>query len=345
MEYRKLGASNIDVSVICLGTMTYGEQNTIKQAHQQLDYSIDHGVNFIDTAEMYPVPPMAKTYAKTEEYIGKWDKLKTQRDKIILATKVVGKSETFSYIRNGRACLNKENILTAIDSSLKRLNVDYVDLYQLHWPDRLTNFFGQRDYIPNDSDFVSFQELLEVLELVKRSGKVRNFGISNETPWGLMSYLKLSEAKSLPRIQSIQNPYSLLNRTFEIGLSEIAYREKCGLLAYSPLGFGVLTGKYLNNQRPENARLTLYERFDRYNNKNSLKATEQYVDLANKFEISPAQMALAFVNSRKFVTSTIIGATTMEQLKTNIESINLNLSDEILKEIEMIHAENPNPAP
>jgi aryl-alcohol dehydrogenase-like predicted oxidoreductase len=345
MEYRKLGSTNIDVSVICLGTMTYGEQNSIDQAHQQLDYAIDHGVNFIDTAEMYPVPPISQTYAKTEEFIGKWEKLTTQRDKIILATKVVGKSESFTYIRNGHACLDKKNILAAIDSSLQRLNVDYIDLYQLHWPDRLTNCFGQRDYIPNDTDFTSFHQLLEILELVKKSGKVRNFGVSNETPWGLMSYINSAVINNLPRMESIQNPYSLLNRTFEIGLSEISYKENCGLLAYSPLAFGVLTGKYLNQEKPLNARLTLYDRFDRYNNENATRATQQYVDLANKYELSPAQMALAFVNTRKFVTSTIIGATTMQQLKTNIASIDLILSDELLEEIEMIHSDIPNPAP
>jgi aryl-alcohol dehydrogenase-like predicted oxidoreductase len=345
MNFNQLGNTDIKVSEICLGTMTYGEQNTIQEAHEQLDYALDQGVNFIDTAEMYPVPPRAETYTKTEEFIGKWEKLKSHRDQIILATKIVGKSEAFKYIRNGSAKLDKFNINEAINNSLKRLNVDYVDLYQLHWPDRPTNYFGQRGYISNDIEFTDFEEILYTLDEIKKAGRVRHFGISNETPWGAMSYLNISKQLSLPRIQSIQNPYSLLNRTYEIGLAEVSYKEKCGLMAYSPLGFGVLSGKYLNNQKPKNSRLSLFQNYSRYSNANATLAVEKYVKLANFHNIDPSQMALAFVNSRPFLTSTVIGATTMDQLKINIESCNLELSSEILEEIELIHANNPNPSP
>ncbi|MBT7608640.1 MAG: NADP(H)-dependent aldo-keto reductase [Bacteriovoracaceae bacterium] len=344
MQYRKLGRSNIDVSVICLGTMTYGEQNSKAEGHLQLDYAFDQGINFIDTAEMYPIPPKKSTYSNTEQIIGKWDKLQTERDKIILATKVIGKSQSFDYVRNGNTCLDKKNIKEAINSSLKRLKVEYIDLYQLHWPDRPTNYFGQRGYIANNSNFYSFEEILHVLQEIKQEGKVREFGLSNETPWGAMSYLNLS-SNNLPRMQSIQNPYSLLNRTFEVGLAEISHREKCGLLAYSPLGFGVLSGKYLDNQFPEGSRLKLYKDYLRYSSTNSTNAVIAYCELAKKYNLDPAVMALAFTHSRSFLTSTIIGATTMNQLKTNIESINVDLSKELLEEINTIHEKNPNPSP
>ncbi len=345
MEYRKLGRSDIDVSVICLGTMTYGEQNTEEEAHLQLDYALDQGVNFIDTAEMYPVPPKAGTHTKTEKFIGSWEKLKKHRDKIILATKVVGQSDWLQHIREGKACLNKENIKEAVNASLKRLNVDTIDLYQLHWPDRQANYFGQRDYQVNNIDFTPFLETLEALEEIKKEGKVRYFGLSNETPFGAMSYLNIAKNHHLPIMQSIQNPYSLLNRTYETGMAEVSHRENCGLLAYSPLGCGVLSGKYLNGQRPTNSRLVLFDRFTRYSSENSIKATEKYVQLAQKYGLDPAQMALSFVSSRPFLTSNIIGATTMEQLKSNIESIKIDLSEDVLKEIEHIHSSNPNPAP
>lgn len=345
MEFRKLGQTDIDVSVICLGTMTWGEQNTEQEAHQQLDFALDRGVNFIDTAEMYPVPPMPETYTRTEEYIGRWDKLKTQRDKIVLATKVVGKADWAAYIRNGQACLNRENIRAALEASLKRLGTDYIDLYQLHWPDRSTNFFGQLGYQHVEEDFTAIEETLAACDELVKEGKVRHFGLSNETPWGTMSYLSLSKAKDLTRMVSVQNPYSLLNRTYEVGMAEVSHREQCGLLAYSPLGFGVLSGKYLNNQHPENARLTLFDRFTRYTNPLAIKATEKYCEIAKKHGLSPAQMALAFVNSRPFLTSNIIGATKMDQLEENIASIDVKLSDEILSEIEAVHQEIPNPAP
>lgn len=345
MEYRKLGRTDIDVSVICLGTMTWGEQNTEAQAHEQLDFALDQGVNFIDTAEMYPVPPMPETYTLTEQYIGRWEKLKTHRDKIILASKVVGKADWAPYIRNGQACLNRENIRAALEASLKRLNVDYLDLFQLHWPDRQTNFFGQLGYNHTEENYTSMEETLSACDELVKEGKVRHFGLSNETPWGTMKYHDLSENKSLTRMVSVQNPYSLLNRTYEVGMAEVSHRESCGLLAYSPLGFGVLTGKYLNDQKPEGARLSLYDRFTRYTNPVAVKATERYVEIAKKHDLSPTQMALSFVNSRSFLTSNIIGATKMSQLKENIGSIDLNLSEEILAEIEQVHKEIPNPAP
>lgn len=345
MEYRKLGNTDIDVSVICLGTMTWGEQNTEQEAHQQLDFALDRGVNFIDTAEMYPVPPMPETYTRTEEYIGRWNKLKTQRDKIILATKVVGKADWAAYIRNGQACLNRENIRAALEASLKRLGTDYIDLYQLHWPDRSTNFFGQLGYQHVDEDFTAIEETLAACDELVKEGKVRHFGLSNETPWGTMSYLSLSKAKNLTRMVSVQNPYSLLNRTYEVGMAEVSHREQCGLLAYSPLGFGVLSGKYLGGNQPEGARLTLWDRFSRYNNDQAVKATEKYCEIAKKHGLTPAQMALSFVNSRPFLTSNIIGATKMDQLEENIASIDVKLSEEVLSEIEAIHQEIPNPAP
>jgi aryl-alcohol dehydrogenase-like predicted oxidoreductase len=345
MEYRKLGNTNIDVSVICLGTMTWGQQNTEQEAHQQLDFALDRGVNFIDTAEMYPVPPMPETYTRTEEYIGRWDKLKTQRDKIILATKVVGKAEWATYIRNGQACLNRENIRAALEASLKRLGTDYVDLYQLHWPDRSTNFFGQLGYNHVDEKFTPIEETLAACDELVKEGKVRHFGISNETPWGTMKYLSTSERQNLTRMVSIQNPYSLLNRTYEVGMAEVSIRENCGLLAYSPLGFGVLSGKYLGGRRPEGARLTMFDRFTRYTNPQATAATERYIDIAKRHGLDPAQMALSFVNSRPFLTSNIIGATRMDQLESNIASIDVKLSSEVLQEIDAVHKEIPNPAP
>ncbi len=345
MEYRKLGNTDIDVSVICLGTMTWGQQNTEQEAHQQLDFALDRGVNFIDTAEMYPVPPMPETYTRTEEYIGRWDKLKTQRDKIILATKVVGKADWATYIRNGQACLNRENIRAALEASLKRLGTDYVDLFQLHWPDRSTNFFGQLGYNHVDEKFTPIEETLAACDELVKEGKVRNFGLSNETPWGTMSYLSASNEKKLTRMMSVQNPYSLLNRTYEVGMAEVSIREKCGLLAYSPLGFGVLSGKYLGGKHPEGARLTLFDRFTRYTNPQATMATERYVDIAKRHGLSPSQMALSFVNSRPFLTSNIIGATRMDQLEENIGSIDVKLSEEVLNEIEAVHTDIPNPAP
>jgi aryl-alcohol dehydrogenase-like predicted oxidoreductase len=346
MEYRRLGRSDITVSALCLGTMTFGEQNTEKEAHAQLDFALDADINFIDTAEMYPVPPKGDTYGRTEEYIGTWLKSRGNRKRIILASKVVGPARDLTYLRHGQARLDRENIEAALHGSLKRLRTDYLDLYQLHWPDRKTNFFGQLGYQHDpDDDAVPIAETLRVLGDLVRAGKVRHIGLSNETPWGAMRFLQLAEELNLPRAVSVQNPYSLLNRSFEIGMAEVAHREDLGLLTYSPLGFGVLSGKYLGGNQPAGARLTLYNRFQRYRGRRGRLATESYVSLARSQGLDPAQMALAYAASRPFVTSVIIGATTMEQLASNIQSINLSLSPVVLSGIEEIHQDNPNPCP
>ena len=342
MKYRKLGDTNLNVSLICLGTMSFGEQNTEKDAHEQLTFALDHGINFIDTAEMYAIPPKESTQGLTEKYIGSWVKKNLNRDKYIIATKVAGPG--MEYIRGGTN-LSKEHVTQAIDASLKRLNTDYIDLYQVHWPERKSNYFGQLGYTQSEDIGIAIEETLSALHDAIKAGKIRYVGISNETPWGVHEYLKLSESKSLPKIQTIQNPYSLLNRIYEVGLAEMSYRENIGLLAYSPLGFGVLTGKYLNAM-PDKSRLGLFgEWFTRYSNEKCHEATSKYSTIAEKYNISLCQMALAFVNTRPFVTSNIIGATTIEQLKENIESVYVSLSDEIIEEINNIHADIPNPAP
>jgi aryl-alcohol dehydrogenase-like predicted oxidoreductase len=326
--------------------MTFGEQNTEKEAHGQLDRAIEAGINFIDTAEIYPVPPKAETQGLTEQYIGSWLAQHGQRDQLIIASKVSGRADWLPYLRDGNLHLDRRNIEAAINESLRRLQTDYIDLYQLHWPDRQTNFFGQLGYQPTELiDETPLLETLCVMDDLVRAGKIRHFGVSNETPWGLLKYLHLAQEHNLPRAVSIQNPYSLLNRTFEIGLAEIAHRETCGLLAYSPLGFGVLSGKYLNNARPINARLTLYTRFDRYSNPQAELATRTYVELARSHAIDPAQMALAWVCRQSFVTSTIIGATNLHQLHSNLHAIDLELSETLVKDIEAIHQQQPNPSP
>ena len=346
MEYRKLGNTDIDVSIICLGTMTWGEQNNKKEAFSQMDCALDYGVNFFDTAELYSVPPRKETWGSTEKIIGDWLEERGCREKVILATKVTGRSG-MKWFRNKETRLNKEQINLAVDGSLKRLKTDYIDLYQLHWPDRKSNFFGQLSYKhQNDDDFVEIEEQLGVLSELVESGKVRYIGLSNETPWGLMKFLSIAERLDFPRVVSIQNPYSLLNRSYEVGLAEISIREKCGLLAYSPLAFGMLTGKYDNGSKPDGARLTLFgDMFTRYTKPKGLKYSEKFNDLAKSFNISPTQMALAFVNSRDFLTSNIIGATNLQQLKENIESYKVKLSEDILDEIEKISEENPFPCP
>ena len=346
MEHRKLGNTDIDVSIICLGTMTWGEQNNKKEAFSQMDCALDYGVNFFDTAELYSVPPRKETWGSTEKIIGDWLEERSCREKVILATKVTGRSG-MKWFRNKETRLNKEQINLAVDGSLKRLKTDYIDLYQLHWPDRKSNFFGQLSYKhQNDDDFVEIEEQLGVLSELVESGKVRYIGLSNETPWGLMKFLSIAERLDFPRVVSIQNPYSLLNRSYEVGLAEISIREKCGLLAYSPLAFGMLTGKYDNGSKPDGARLTLFgDMFTRYTKPKGLKYSEKFNDLAKSFNISPTQMALAFVNSRDFLTSNIIGATNLQQLKENIESYKVKLSEDILDEIEKISEENPFPCP
>jgi aryl-alcohol dehydrogenase-like predicted oxidoreductase len=347
MEYKKLGSTNIDVSLICLGTMTFGEQNSYEDAAEQMDYAVDQGVNFIDAAEMYPVPPRAETQGETERIIGRWLQTRGKREDIVLATKVAGRSlpgGDFDHLRGGPR-LSREQIHAAIDASLERLQTDYVDLYQVHWPERITNFFGQLGYRHRDDDGIAIEETLSALGELVTAGKVRAIGISNETPWGLMEYLRLAREQNLPKVQSIQNPYSLLNRSFELGLAEMAIREEAGLLAYSPLAFGMLSGKYQGGARPAGARLTLFERFSRYSNPQSEAASDAYVALAKDAGLDPSQMALAFVNSRQFTSSNIIGATTMEQLRTNIASSDVTLSKELLGKIEEIHQQYRIPAP
>lgn len=349
MEFRPLGKTDINVSVICLGTMTWGEQNSEAEAHAQIEAALTAGVNFIDTAEMYPVPPKPNTYSLTEQYIGSWlQQNPSKRKDIVLASKVVGPSEPMSeYIRPGGLHLDKKNITTAIEGSLKRLNTDYLDLYQLHWPDRSTNFFGQLGYHyqEDDPNGAALEESLTTLHELQQAGKIRAVGLSNETPWGTMQSLSLAEKRGWAPVASIQNPYNLLNRAFEVGLAEISHREQVGLLAYSPLAFGVLSGKYLNNQHPEGARLTLFSRFSRYNNTQAISATASYVEVAKQAGLSPCQMALAYVNSRPFVTSNIIGATTLGQLEENLSSADITLSANVLEAIESIHVQHPNPAP
>ena len=347
MQYRRLGNTDIEVSLICLGTMTFGEQNTFAEAAEQLDYAVAHGVNFIDTAEMYPVPPRPETQGDTERSVGRWLQQSGKRDELVLATKVTGRSPPggdFDHLRHGPR-LSRAHIHEAIDGSLQRLQTDYIDLYQVHWPERTTNFFGHLGYRHRDDDGIAIEETLSALGELVTAGKVRAVGISNETPWGVMEYLRLSREKGLPRVQSIQNPYSLLNRSFEVGLAEMAIREQVGLLAYSPLAFGLLSGKYLHGARPEGARLTLFERFSRYSNPQAVAAAEAYVLLAREARLDPAQMALAFVNSRQFTTSNIIGATGMAQLEANIGSVDIQLDRDLLRSIEEIHQRYTIPAP
>lgn len=346
MLYTTLPHTSLEVSKICLGTMTWGKQNSEAEGHQQMDYALDQGINFFDTAELYPVPAHADRYAHTEIIIGNWFKKTGNRDKVVLASKIAGKAPFTKFIRT--TGFSRESLIEAVDGSLSRLKTDYIDLYQLHWPERNTNYFGQRGYKHSISDHWkdNIHQVLETLQELIEAGKIRHVGLSNETPWGTMRFLEESKVHSdLPRMVTIQNAYSLLNRLYEVGLSEISMRENIGLLAYSPLGFGVLSGKYLGGAKPENARITLFPSYNRYSGENAQKATQQYFDLAKKHNLSLSQMALAFVNSRPFITSNIIGATSMEQLKENIDSIHIELSDEILSEIEAIHDQIPNPAP
>ncbi|KYN84271.1 aldo/keto reductase [Vibrio cidicii] len=344
MRYSKLPHSSLEISKICLGTMTFGEQNTEQDAFDQLDYAVDHGVNFIDTAEMYPVPPKAETQGLTEQFIGNWLNKSGKREKVVLATKVAG-PRNVPHIRDNMS-LNRRHIHTALNDSLQRLQTDYVDLYQLHWPQRQTNCFGQLNYpYPDAQEEVTLIETLEALTELVHAGKVRYIGVSNETPWGVMSLLRLAEKHDLPRIVSIQNPYNLLNRSFEVGLSEISHYEGVQLLAYSPMAFGCLSGKYLNGAKPAGARCSLFERFQRYFTPQGIKATQAYVALAQEAGLDPAQMALAFVNQRPFVAANIIGATSIAQLKANIDSINLELSEEVLTKIQEIGTTYSNPCP
>jgi aryl-alcohol dehydrogenase-like predicted oxidoreductase len=349
MQYRPLGRTNIQVSLITLGTMTWGEQNTEAQAHSQLDLAVERGVNLIDVAEMYPVPPKAETQGLSERYLGTWLKKSGKRDQLLIATKATGparKPHNPRHIRGGINHFDRKGLTEALHGSLERLQLDHVDLYQLHWPDRSVNIFGQLEYGHiADEQTVAIDETLSILSEFVKEGKIRHIGLSNETAWGVAQFLRAAEKFNLERVVSIQNPYSLVNRLFEINLAEFSHREQVGLLAYSPLAFGALSGKYLNGARPAGGRLTLYERFARYNSAQTSAAIAAYVALARQHELDPAQMALAYVNSRPFVTSNIIGATTIDQLRSNLNSIALQLSPEIIQAIDAIHKTQPNPAP
>lgn len=345
MEYRRLGRSDIEVSVICLGSMTWGEQNSEAEAFAQMDFALGQGINFIDTAEMYAAPARRETYGRTEEIIGNWLAARGGRDRIVLATKVAGPSDRLDYMRGGRTRLNKRHITAAIDGSLERLKTDYVDLYQLHWPDRPVKVFGALGHDHREGQETPPEETLEALGELVQAGKVRQVGLSNETPWGVMRFLALAEAGRGPRMVSVQNPYSLLNRSFEIRLAEVALREDCGLLAYAPIAAGALTGKYLNDQRPAGARFTLFPDNRRYMGAQGQAATAAYVGLAREHGLDPAQMALAYVLGRPFLTSAIVGATSVAQLENNLQAQDLVLSPEVLSAIEALHEVYTYPCP
>lgn len=345
MQYIFLPNTNLKVSKVCLGTMTFGEQNTENDAHNQLDYATERGVNFIDTAEMYPIAAREATLGSTERYIGSWLKKSGKRDDLVIATKIAGPNRGMEYIRKPLN-FSKKSIHEAVEKSLQNLQTDYIDLYQMHWPERVMNMFGKRGIQQIDNEWQdSIFDVLNTFDGLIKEGKIKHIGLSNENPWGVMRYLMESEKHSLPRIVSIQNPYSLLNRLYEIGLSEIGTRENVGLLAYSPLAFGFLSGKHLANGFTPNSRLALFPKFTRYTSENCFKATKLYQDLAKSNNLSLTEMAIAFVNQQEFVTSTIIGATTMEQLKENINAFEVQLSDELISEIEKIQELIPNPAP
>ena len=344
MKYTTLPNTDIKVSKICLGTMTFGNQNTEHEAHEQMDYALTNGVNLFDTAEMYAVPPSAATQGKTEEFIGNWFAKFGKRNDVVLATKIAGPSRGMDWIREDLS-FSKASLTEALHTSLKRLQTDYIDLYQLHWPERNVNVFGQRNYVHDNSEQWqdNFEDVLHILDGFVKEGKVRQVGLSNETPYGTMKFLEASK-KGLPRMQTVQNSYNLLTRSYEIGMSEVSHRENIGLLAYSPLAFGTLSGKYIQN--PEAVgRVSKFPRYSRYSSEQSTYAIKQYLELANTYNLSLTHLALAFVNQQPFVTSNIIGATTMTQLKENISSIYVNLSSEILEAINHIHNLIPNPAP
>jgi len=343
MKYTKLPNTDIKVSKICLGTMTWGQQNTEVEGHEQMDYALEKGINFFDTAELYPIPARGETYGRTEKYIGTWFKKTGNRDKVVLASKIAGSGSYTAHIRS--TGFSKEAITEAIHNSLNRLQTDYIDLYQLHWPERPVNCFGVRDY-PYQTKTKwqdNFAEILETLDGFIKQGKIRQIGLSNESPWGTMRYLEESKSKNLPRPITIQNAYSLLHRIFEAGLSEISLQENIGLLAFSPLGFGVLSGKYLDDM-PKDSRIALFPNYNRYSSPESTLALKKYLAIAQKHGLTVAQLSLAFVNQLPFVTSNIIGATKMSQLKENIDSINIDLSEEIINEINAVHSIMPNPA-
>ena len=344
MNYKKLGNTELNVSTICLGTMTWGEQNTQNEAFEQMDYSLDNGVNFWDTAELYAVPPKAETYGHTETIIGNWFEKTKKRKEVILASKVGGPSR--KYMRNGENSFIGKNLEDALHGSLKRLKTDYIDLYQLHWPERNVNNFGRLGYEHKENDWNKFEDVLENLKKFIEEGKIRYVGLSNETPWGVMNYLQLAKDKDLPRMMSIQNPYSLLNRSYEVGLAEVSIRENIGCLSYSPLASGYLTGKYRNKQFPKGSRMERdFDFWTRYRKPNMEEAVEDYYKISQKFDLDMSQMSIKFCEVQDFMTSVIIGATTMEQLKTNVESVKVNLDSEVIKEINNVQKKYPNPCP
>lgn len=346
MEQRPLGRSGLEVSAVCLGTMTWGEQNTEAEGHAQMDLALERGVTFWDAAEMYPVAPRKETYGRTEEIIGTWFASRGRRDRVILATKAVGPGPRFPYVRDGQQRLDRRNLVQAVDDSLKRLQTDYIDLYQLHWPDRSTNTFGKLGFKPNPEEVMTpIEETLGVLGELVDSGKIRQVGVSNETPWGVMRYLAAHEKGVGPRLVSIQNPYSLLNRSFEAGLAEVAVREQVGLLAYAPAAAGMLSGKYLGGARPQGSRLERFPENTRYLTPNAEPATRAYVELAQKHGLDPVRMATAFVLQQPFTTAAIVGATSLEQLENQFAAMETTLSDELLQEIEKLHAVFTYPCP
>ncbi len=344
MNYTTIPNSDLKISAICLGTMTFGEQNTESEAHEQLDFAIENGINFIDTAEMYPIAAKESTLGLTEKYIGSWLKKTGKRNDLVIATKIAGPNRGMDYIRKPLD-FSKKSITQAVENSLKNLQTDVIDLYQMHWPERVMNMFGQRGLTEIDLNWKeNFQEVLSIYKVLIKDGKIKNIGVSNEAPWAVMKFLSESEKHDLPKIATIQNPYSLLNRLFEVGLSEVCIRENIGLMAYSPLGFGILSAKHLNG-KVEDSRIGLFPQFVRYNSENSTKATKLYNDLAQSNGLSLTQMALAFVQQQNFVMATIIGATSIKQLKENIETQNIILSNQILNDIDLIQELHPNPAP
>ena len=344
MNYKKLGNTDLDVSTICLGTMTWGEQNTQEQAFEQMDFALSNGVNFWDTAELYAVPPRKETYGDTEEIIGNWFEKTKKRKEVILATKVAGPAR--DYLRNGENSFTGPNLESALNNSLKRLKTDYIDLYQLHWPERNVNNFGRLGYVHKENDWNKFEDVLGELNKYIKAGKIRYVGLSNETPWGAINYLQLSKDKNLPRMMSIQNPYSLLNRSYEVGLAEVSIREKIGCLAYSPLASGYLTGKYRNKNFPKGSRMERdFDFWTRYRKPNTEAAVELYFKICEKHNLNMTQMSIKFCEIQEFMTSVIIGATTMEQLKSDIKSVNVNLSNDIIEEINQIQTIYPNPCP
>ncbi len=347
MDKRELGNSEIFVSKLCLGTMTWGQQNSQNEGHEQMDYAFEKGINFFDTAELYPIPPKRETQGRTEEIIGTWMKARGNRQQIVLASKVCGRSQMMDWFRKdgSLAQVSPAQIREAIEGSLKRLQTDVIDLYQIHWPDRPMNLFGGLAFRPHEGESNEIEEVMQVMGELVSEGKIRTVGISNETPWGTMSYLKASQMLGVPRIVSVQNAYNLLNRVFETGLSEITHHEHVGLLAYSPLAQGYLTGKYQNGAMPAGSRNQLFGRLERYQTAGANEAIDKYLDIAHRHELDPAQLAIQFVTSRPFVTSNIIGATTMDQLKTDIASVELDLTKEILEEIEQVHLVHSNPCP